>query len=113
MLVKHTAKKAKKDRKLKLPMGITTVFQDYLERYEVDDLLFPYTRRFVQYLIAETAKKAGIKKQVSAQIMRDTCAVRQLKRGEGIERVLQRLGLSETTWEDARVKYTKLAKAGI
>src|SRR3954447_23221463 len=27
MLVKHTAKKAKKDRKLKLPMAITTVFQ--------------------------------------------------------------------------------------
>src|SRR3954447_16221708 len=105
MLVKHTAKKAKKDRKLKLPLEITTVFQDYVERYGVDDLLFPYTRRFVQYLIAETAEKAGIRKQVSAQILRDTCAVRQLKRGEGIERVLQRLGLSETTWEDAKVKY--------
>jgi site-specific recombinase XerD len=113
MLVKHTAKKAKKDRKLKLPLEITTVFQDYLERYGVDDLLFPYTRRFVQYLIAETAEKAGIQKQVSAQILRDTCAVRQLKRGAGMERVLQRLGLSETTWEDARVKYTKLAKGGI
>jgi hypothetical protein len=45
--------------------------------------------------------------------MRDTFAVRQLKRGKGMERVLQRLSLSETTWEDARVKYTKLAKAGI
>ena len=42
--------------------------------------------------------------------MRDTCAVRQLKRGEGIERVLQRLGLSETTWEDAKIKYANLAK---
>jgi hypothetical protein len=48
-----------------------------------------------------------------AQILRDTCAIRQLKRGEGIERVLQRLGLSETTWEDAKVKYEKLAKGGI
>jgi integrase/recombinase XerD len=63
--------------------------------------------------LIDTAAKAGIKKQVSAQILRDTCAVRQIKRGEGIERVLQRLGLSETTWEDARVKYTKLAKGGI
>jgi len=113
MLVKHTAKKAKKDRKLKLPLEITTVFQDYVERYGVDDLLFPYTRRFVQYLIADTAEKAGIKKQVSAQILRDTCAVRQLKRGEGIERVLQRLGLSETTWEDAKVKYLKLNAGGL
>jgi hypothetical protein len=30
-----------------------------------------------------------------------------------MERVLARLGLSETTWEDARVKYEKLARAGI
>ena len=48
-----------------------------------------------------------------AQILRDTCAVRQLKRGEGIERVLARLGLSETTWEDAKVKYEKLSAGGI
>jgi integrase/recombinase XerD len=113
LLVKHSAKKAKRDRKLKLPMEIGAVFTEYVERYEVGDSLFPYSQRFIRYLITETAEKAGIQKQVSAQIMRDTCAVRQLKRGEGIERVLQRLGLSETTWEDARVKYTKLAKAGI
>jgi site-specific recombinase XerD len=79
----------------------------------VDNLLFAFTPRFVRYLITETAQKAGVKKKVSAQILRDTCAVRQLKRGEGIERVLQRLGLSETTWEDAREKYEKLAKGGI
>jgi integrase/recombinase XerD len=54
-----------------------------------------------------------MKKRVSAQILRDTCAVRQLRRGEGIERVLQRLGLSETTWEDAKVKYEKLSRGGI
>src|SRR4051812_42805098 len=113
MLVKHAAKKAKRDRLLKLPMEIGAVFTEYVERYEVGDNLFPYTQRFIRYLITETAENAGIQKQVSAQILRDTCAVRQFKRGEGIERVLQRLGLSEMTWEDAKVKYTKLAKAGI
>ena len=76
-------------------------------------MLFAYTPRFVRYLISETAQKAGVKKKVSAQILRDTCAIRQLRRGEGIERVLMRLGLSETTWEDAKIKYEKLARAGI
>lgn len=85
----------------------------YISRYNVDDLIFPYTQRFLRYLITDTAEKAGIKKRVSAQILRDTCAVRQLRRGEGIERVLQRLGLSETTWEDAKVKYQKLSAGGI
>jgi hypothetical protein len=36
-----------------------------------------------------------------------------LRRGEGIEKVLLRLGLSETTWEDAKVKYQKLSAGGI
>jgi site-specific recombinase XerD len=113
MMVKHTGKKDKKTRKLKLPMEIVPVFSDYVDSYKVEDSLFPYTQRFIRYLITETAEKAGVKKKVSAQILRDTCAVRQLKRGEGIERVLARLGLSESTWEDAKVKYEKLAKAGI
>jgi site-specific recombinase XerD len=79
----------------------------------IDDSLFPYTQRFLRLLITDTAEKAGIRKKVSAQILRDTCAVWQIKRGEGIERVLMRLGLSETTWEDAKVKYQKLSAGGI
>jgi site-specific recombinase XerD len=113
MMIKHTGKKEKKSRKLKLSIEMIQVFNDYVAGYKVDDALFPYTPRFVRYLITETAAKAGIKKKVSAQILRDTCAIRQLKRGERIERVLQRLGLSETTWEDAKIKYLKLSAGGI
>jgi site-specific recombinase XerD len=113
MMIKHTGRKEKKSRKLKLPIEIVPVFKDYVSGYKIDDLLFPYTQRFVRYLITDIAEKAGVKKKVSAQILRDTCAIRQLKRGEGIEKVLQRLGLSETTWEDAKIKYEKLSKGGI
>jgi site-specific recombinase XerD len=113
MHIKHTGKKEKKSRKLKVPGDIIPVFDDYVAGYQVEDRLFPYTPRFVRYLISDTAEKAGVKKKVSAQILRDTCAIRQLRRGEGIERVLMRLGLSETTWEDAKIKYLKLSARGI
>jgi site-specific recombinase XerD len=113
IIVKHTGKKEKKSRKLKLPTAIIPVFNDYVAAYKLDDQLFPYTQRFIRLLISQTAAKAGIKKRVSAQILRDTCAVRQIRRGEGIERVLLRLGLSETTWEDAKIKYQKLSAGGI
>lgn len=113
MYVRHTGRKERKSRTLKLPIDFQNVFLDYIAAYKMEHMLFPYTQRFVRYLITETAEKAGIKKRVSAQILRDTCAVRQLKRGERVERVLERLGLSETTWEDAREKYLKLTKAGI
>src|ERR687883_526162 len=111
--IRHTGRKEKKSRKLKLPLTIGPVFVDYVSRYHATDVLFPVTQRFIRYLISQTAQRAGIKKRVSAQILRDTCAVRQLRRGEGIERVLQRLGLSETTWEDAKEKYLKLSARGI
>ena len=113
MHIKHTGKKEKKSRKLKLPSDLIPVFNDYVSAYKVDDMLFPYTPRFVRYLITEAAEKAGVKKKVSAQIMRDTCTIRQLKRGVEIEMVLMRLGLSETTWEDAKIKYLKVAARGI
>ena len=76
--IRHTGRKEKKSRKLKLPLAIVPVFTEYVSRYHVEDALFPYTQRFIRYVISETAQKAGIKKRVSAQILRDTCAVRQL-----------------------------------
>jgi site-specific recombinase XerD len=111
--VKHAGKKVKKDRKLKLPAEMVAVFHDYVKRYRITDAVFPYTPRLVEMILTDTAKRAKIRKRVTAGILRDTCAVRQLRRGEGIERVLQRLGLSETTWEDAKVKYQKLSAGGI
>jgi hypothetical protein len=50
---------------------------------------------------------------VTAGILRDTFVVRSLKRGEGIENVLRKIGLSETTWEDAKEKYLRLSAGGI
>ena len=111
--VKHTGKKVKKDRKLKLPPEMVPVFADYVGQYSITDILFPYTPRFIEMLLADTAKSAGVQKKVTAGILRDTFVVRSLKRGEGIEGVLKKIGLSETTWEDAKEKYLKLAMGGI
>ena len=111
--VKHTGKKVKKDRKLKLPPEMVPVFSEYIGQYGITDVLFPYTPRFIEMLLSDVAKRAGVQKKVTAGILRDTFVVRSLKRGEGIEDVLKKIGLSETTWEDAKEKYLKLAMRGI
>src|SRR5438046_3436075 len=41
--IKHTGKKVKKDRKLKLPQETEPVFRDYVSLYHITDVLFPYT----------------------------------------------------------------------
>src|SRR6266487_4742767 len=89
--VKHTGKKVKKDRKLKLPPEMVPVFSEYIGQYGITDVLFPYTPRFIEMLLTETAKQAGVQKKVTAGILRDTFVVRSLKRGEGIENVLRKI----------------------
>jgi site-specific recombinase XerD len=113
LLVKHSGKKVKKDRKLKLPAEFVRVYEDYKRTYEITDKLFPYIPRFLERLLADIAQRSGVQKKVTASILRDTYAVRCLKWGEDIELVLKKLGLSESTWEDAKVKYLKLVSPAI
>jgi site-specific recombinase XerD len=111
--LKHTGKKVKKDRKLKLPHEIVPVFNDYVKRYGITEVLFPYTPRFIEMVLTDTAKRAELQKKVTAGILRDTFVVRCLKRREAIENVLIKIGLSAETRGDAKEKYLKLAGRAI
>ena len=65
-------------------------------------------------ILKDLALRSGIKKKVSAQILRDTFAVRQLRQGEDINKVLRKLGLTPGPWsEEAKQKYLKLAEPAL
>ncbi len=111
--VKHTGKQTRKDRKLRLPPDIIPVFEDYIAHYSVPDTLFPYTSRFIEQLRTERGRQAKLLKRVTASILRDTFVVRSVKQGMKLEDALRKIGLSESSWEDARLKYTRLARGGM
>ena len=111
--VKHTGKQARKDRKLRLPPDIIPVFEDYVAQYSITVTLFPYTPRFIEQLLSESGKQANLQKKVTASILRDTFVVRSVKRGMKLEDALRKIGLSGSSWEDARLKYTRLASEGM
>ena len=46
--IKHTGKKVKKDRKLKLPREFAAALLDYTTKFQITDRLFPCTPRFLQ-----------------------------------------------------------------
>jgi hypothetical protein len=92
---------------------VIPVFQEYVKRYGITDILFPYTPRFIEMILTDIAKKAELQKKVTAGILRDTFVVRCLKRGEEIDNVLIKIGLSVSTGEDAKEKYLKLAGKAI
>lgn len=111
--IRHKGKQVKKDRKLKLPPDIVPVFEEYVSAYRIEDKIFPYTHRTIEMLVNEVSARTQIKKKVTAQILRDTFAVRQLRRGEKIDTILDKLGLSPGTWEDAKEKYLKLSSPAL
>lgn len=111
--VKHSGKQVHKDRKLKLPPEIIPVYEDYMKLYKVTDKLFPYTSRFIELLLKSAAQQANLHKKVTAGILRDTFVVQSLKHGAKLEDVLKKIGLSESSWEDARLKYMRLASGGL
>ncbi len=111
--VKHTGSQIRKDRKLKLPSQILPVFEDYVAQYAITDTLFSYTQRFMRQLLSNAAHAAGLRKKVTAGILRDTFVVKSLRQGMSIEDVLKKIGLSDRTWDDAKNKDERLASGGI
>jgi len=96
-----------------LPSDIIPAFEDYVEQYSITDILFPYTSRFIEQLLSDSGKQAKLQKKVTASILRDTFVVRSLKQGMPLADVLRKVGLSEQTCDDVKLKYERLASQAI
>ena len=77
--IKHSGKQSKKDRKVALPARFTAVYTQYLEKYQVEDKLFPFTERYMQMIFTELKRKAGIDKELTPKKLRHTHVVRAYK----------------------------------
>ena len=98
-----------KERKLKLPADWPRVLEEYKAQYEVNDKLFPCTARNLEYVLRDVSRLAGLPKQVSFEMLRWTCAVRDYKGGMSAEQLRHKLGLSKITWEETGEKIARLA----
>jgi len=111
--VKHSGKLVYRDRKLRLSGQVHEVFKDYIEQYHATEQLFPYTQRFISKILAEAGRRAEIRKQVTASILRDMFVVRTVKNGGRLEDAFEKIGLSKTSYDDARKKYGRLTRSAL
>jgi len=111
--LRHTGKQKMKDRKLKLPVQVIPVFTDYLQKYGATGALFPYSNRFIEQLLTETAREAGLSKKVTPGILRDMFVVRGIKQGEKMETLFEKIGLSKDSYDYARKRYARLAREAL
>jgi len=101
--------KRRRERRMELPAAFTRALQRYLEEYHPREFLFECTDRNLNYILARAVQRAGIKKRVTLQLLRDIYAVRELRSGTAADEVREKLGLSEEAWRESYDKYRKLA----
>src|SRR6266516_1486658 len=108
--IKHIGKGVKKDRKVALPQCFLSVYQEYIAQYNVSDILFPYTDRFVQMLFADLKKQTRIDKELTPKTLRHTHVVRAYKRGDDTDRIFDRIGLAPDSRKEANEVYSRLSR---
>jgi len=111
--VKHTGKHVFKDRRLKLPTELVTVFNDYIEQYNVTDVLFPYTAKYIEKLLSKAGQNARIEKGITASLLRDMFVIRSVNQGMRMEEAFEKIGLSKSSYDDARKKYRRLTGSAL
>src|SRR5918999_3700069 len=110
--IKHTGKQTKKDRKVALPASFTAVYTQYLEKYSIEDKLFPFSDRFLRMIFEELKRKTGIVKELTPKTLRHTHVIRAYRRGEGFEQIFDRIGLAPDSRQEAEEMYKRLAGEG-
>ncbi len=88
-----------KERRIELPGWWTGVLRDYLQRYEVQRLLFPWTARNLEYVLKRVGKEAELPR-LTFEMLRWTCALRDYVGGMEHEALRRKLGLSRIRWAE-------------
>jgi integrase len=99
-----------KERKLTLSQNWITAYQDYRLHHNLDDRLFPWSARMLEYILEDLGKDAGITKRVSFSMCRWTSAVQDWRSGMEPNKIRQKLGISEVQWREVSRKLQILSK---
>jgi len=98
-----------KERKLRLSADFVPIMRQYLAEYQPQEQLFECTARNLEYVLDNAARLAGLE-NISFEMLRWTCAVRDYKAKMPSDKQRRKLGLSKITWqEEALEKLKKLA----
>ena len=100
-----------KERKLELPDDWISAYSEYLDQYKPVDQLFPWSPRRLEYLLEDIGEEAGLKKHLSFDMCRWTCALRDFESGTEPDRVRQKMGVSKIQWREIHLKLRQLADA--
>jgi integrase/recombinase XerD len=100
-----------KERKIALPEEWIEAYQQYRGFHQLNDRLFPWSARMLEYVLEDLGTDAGIQKRVSFSMCRWTCAVQDWESGMEHNKIRQKLGISEVQWREVSRKLHSLSKS--
>lgn len=112
LFVRYTSPQNRyKERKIFLPEGWLEVYHEYAGQYELNERVFPWSQRRLEYLLEDLGVEAGLDKHLSFDMCRWTCALSDLRGGMNRDTLRQKLGISKVQWREIGMKLDKLANA--
>jgi len=98
-----------KERKIPLSKDWVDSFNEYVNQYEPDERLFPWTPRRLEYILEDITEAAGLEKRISFDMCRWTSVLQDLVDGVESDKIRQKLGVSKIQFREIRQKLRKLA----
>ncbi|MEA3439110.1 MAG: site-specific integrase [Chloroflexota bacterium] len=99
-----------KERKISLPKSWLEAYQEYRSQYSLDDRLFPWSPRRLEYLLEDLSEETELGKHISFDMCRWSCALIDWQSGMEREKIRQKLGVSKIQWRELRMKLDRLDK---
>ena len=99
-----------KERKLALSEEWINAYLEYRTHHSLEDRLFPWSARMLEYVLEDLGKDAGVEKRVSFSMCRWTAAVLDWNAGIEPNKIRQKLGISEVQWREVSRKLHTLSR---
>jgi site-specific recombinase XerD len=112
LFVRYSSPKHRyKERKLPISEDWVKTYQEYKAQYPVNDRLFPWSPRRLEYLLEDIGEEAGLEKHISFDMLRWTCALSDWQAGMEHNKIRQKLGISKIQWREVRMKLERLSNS--
>jgi site-specific recombinase XerD len=99
-----------KERKILLSNDWVVSYQKYLSQYPLENAVFPWSPRRLEYILEDIGKAAGLEKHLSFSMCRWNAALSDLRKGIEVDAIRQKLGISKIQWREIKLKLQKLSK---
>jgi len=100
-----------KERKINISKQLASALETYIQQYTIQDQLFPWSPRRLEYILENIGNLAHIPKHLSFSMSRWTCALDDLRKGIEPDQVRQKLGVSKIQWHELKMKLDNLLSA--